>query len=207
MCVNNYTERVFCCTLCGECCRDGQKVWLNPVDTELLAGYLIKQKDIPGSSGTAGKILEAPPGFSPEQTDKLNFLVYNGFAVIDIWENGVLRPRIKFKNTPAGRFCPFLINDLQENGILSGKCSLHYTDAKPLVCRLAPFAREINLEKGTEVWFEVTPVPGCPGWQGNPPPDKGRRLKREPELDKSLRADLNMEENYFRTLSAFLLRS
>ena len=162
---------------------------------------------MPESSCAAGKIQKAPPGFSSEQTDKLNFLVNNGFAVIENWENGVLRPRIKFKNSPVGKFCPFLINDLQENGILSGKCSLHYTNAKPLVCRLAPFARELDMEKNTEAWFEIPPVQGCPGWQDNPPPSDGRWLKSEPEIEESLRADLNLEKNYFRALSVSLSRT
>lgn len=165
----------FKCILCGECCRGDQKVWLNPADMERLARHL--------NLGNSDKLIElhivsAEPG-----------------------EHGVSRPRLSFSQTPVGPACRFLVNDLDENERLWGKCSLHGTDAKPLVCRLAPLSREIDLVDGVEVWAEVPPVIDCPGWEENPPPAGGRNIL-PPKLTQEIRADLDMETEYFQKLSA-----
>ena len=119
----------FECTLCGECCREGQEVWLNPADLRRLANHLA----LNGEDDLAARRI----------------------IVHEAGEHGVRRPRLRFVPTPAGLSCRFLVNDLDEEGRLRCRCSLHFTDAKPLVCRLAPLARSIDLESGEEEWREV----------------------------------------------------
>ncbi len=170
----------FECTLCGECCRGSQKVWLHPTDMERLAVHLGLK--IPGSGADAQSIL-----------------MEKHLILVEAGQHGASRPRLRFPLTPAGRSCRFLINDLDEDGQLHGRCSLHYTDAKPTVCRLAPLARTIDLAGGSEEWREVPPVAGCPGWGDSPPPNEGRNIAA-PELPEDLRADLDGETVYFRKL-------
>lgn len=168
---------VFNCILCGECCRGDQKVWLNPLDLERLAHHL-------ALAGTED-------------------LIEKRIIVLDAGEHGILRPRLRFPPGPAGPSCSFLINDLDEEGRLWGKCSLHETEAKPLVCRLAPLSREIDLADGSESWIEIAPVVGCPGWGEDAPPEQGRRIA-EPLLEGKLRRDLDEESDYFRKLESDL---
>ncbi len=169
---------VFRCTVCGECCRGDQKVWLNPADLERLAAELA---------------LSGPAELESRR-----------IVVSEPSQHGVMRPRLRFRPSPAGLQCPFLVNDLDEDGRLWGKCSLHNTAAKPLVCRLAPLARTVDLEAGTEEWREVPPVIGCPGWpEGEEPPAEGRPLESgSPALPAGLRADLDIETRYFRELAS-----
>jgi len=164
----------FECRICGECCRDGQKVWLNPADMERLAFHL----------GLEG----------PDELKERRIIVF------DAGEHGILRPRLLFPPGPAGASCRFLINDLDESGRLWGRCSLHGKEAKPLVCRLAPLSREIDLDDGREKWIEIPPVIGCPGWGDSPPPTEGRSLPT-PELEPGIREDLDGETEYFKILS------
>ncbi len=141
---NNPTEHCFDCTLCGECCRGNQVVRLNAEDLTLLCRFT-------GLSGLAE-------------------LVSAGL-VEEVWdEPGILRPRLRFRQRPF-RFCPFLENDLAEDGILRGRCQLH-PDFKPLVCQVAPLAREVDDDGETAVenWLVVPPVTGCPGM------DRGKKL-------------------------------
>ncbi len=154
-------------------------MWLNPTDIKRLASHL---------EAAGLKELEA-----------------KRLVVVEPGEHGVLRPRIRFRSSPVGKFCPFLINDMGEDGILRGRCSLHYTNAKPLVCRLAPLAREVNLETEEEDWREVPPVPGCPGWGASSPPLEGRKIPC-PKLEANMRKALDEETRWFRTLQAALLK-
>lgn len=169
------SDKGFRCTVCGECCRGDQKVWLNPTDLLRLAGHL----DFPG----------------------VEELELRRIVIAEAAEHGIRRPRLRFIPTPAGLSCRFLINDLDESGRLWGKCALHGTPAKPLVCRLAPLSRSINLDTGEEEWREIPPVIGCPGWtSGSEPSPEGRRIPT-PELGSGLRDDLDGETEYFRTLN------
>ena len=170
----------FECVLCGECCRGDQKVWLNPADLERLTVHL----GLPAE--------EAP--------DALDLLGKKRIVVVEEGQHGVPRPRLRFLLTPVGPSCRFLVNDMGEDGRLRGRCSLHYTDAKPLVCRLAPLARTVDLADGSEEWREVPPVIGCPGWGGDPPPDEGRTIAA-PNLSSGLRGEMDEETVYFRELA------
>jgi len=75
------------------------------------------------------------------------------------------RPRIRFRTHPI-RQCPFLVNDVGDDGVYRGLCSLH-PHFKPLVCTLSPLTRDVE-DPGTgpvtETWSAVAPVEGCPGW-------------------------------------------
>ena len=169
---------IFNCTVCGECCRGDQKVWLNPADLKRLAAHL----GLPGEGE----------------------LEYKRIIIEEAGQHGIRRPRLRFKPSPAGLQCPFLVNDLDENGRLWGKCSLHETGAKPLVCRLAPLARTVDLQKGEEEWREVPPVIGCPGWPaGREPPPTGRPLAADEaaaRIPDDMRRELDAETGYFREL-------
>ena len=150
-----------------------------------------------GSEGTPEPRIGDCP--SPE-----DYLLKQHIIIVESGQNGALRPRLRFRNGPAGLSCPFLVNDLDEADRLWGKCSLHDTQAKPLVCRLAPLARTVDLTDGSEVWMEVPPVAGCPGWKaGEEPPPEGREIPA-PALAPDLRADLDVETENFRNLSAKL---
>ena len=165
---------IFNCTLCGECCRGDQMVWLNPIDLKRLARHL-----------------------NLSDSDEL---IDRRIIVVEAAEYGIRRPRLRFPPTPVGAACRFLINDLDENGRLRGKCVLHGTQAKPLICRLAPLSRELDLNDGSEEWIEIPPVIGCPGWDSDPPPPEGRAVS-PPELETQVRTDLDGETEYFRLLS------
>ena len=166
---------MFRCRICGECCRGDQKVWLNPSDLQRLASHL-------GAAGSGA-------------------LESRGLIVREAGEHDIVRPRLRFRLGPAGRSCPFLMNDLDDDGRLWGRCSLHGTSAKPLVCRLAPLARFLDLATGSEEWFEIPPVIGCPGWDEADPPPEGRPVP-SPDLDPGLRCDLDGEAAYFRLLAS-----
>lgn len=76
-------------------------------------------------------------------------------------QNGMIIPEIYFKKTPY-EFCPFLINDLNENMELKGFCSLH-PYIKPLVCILAPISRIYDSDKKTSQYSFTKPTENCPG--------------------------------------------
>ena len=83
----------------------------------------------------------------------------------DVSGRPVWRPRLRFRTRPR-RQCPFLVNDVGEDGAYRGLCSLH-PDAKPLVCALSPLAREVETRTDSdavsETWSFVPPVSSCPG--------------------------------------------
>lgn len=147
----------FSCTVCGDCCTGDQTIRLNPDDLELLCAWL----RLPDHSAL----------------EKAGYL--------DPPEDGDPRPRIRFRKRPV-RQCPFLENHLEETGALKGLCMLH-PDFKPLVCHLAPLAREVQVEGSgyEETWSVVAPVEGCPGMGRGEPRKIGppafllERLRRE----------------------------
>jgi hypothetical protein len=75
-------------------------------------------------------------------------------------QNKVLLPKLRFKTSPY-KFCPFLINDLDENNMLKSYCSLH-PYAKPLVCILAPISREYDTATGKTRYFNTRLTEACP---------------------------------------------
>lgn len=156
------------CTLCGECCRDEMKVFLCPEDLRRLAAY---------------------HGYHHTE-----MLFEKGAVVMDSGEHGLPRPRLRFRLGPMGRYCPFLISRVEDDGTLRCPCALHQTSAKPLICRLSPLAREIDTTDGDESWKTVPPVAGCPAY---PPED---RFKPEGPKDPALRRELDDEADFLRRL-------
>lgn len=111
---------------------------------------------------------------------------------------GAPLPQIRFRTSPLS-FCPFLENRLTPSGSLRGLCRLH-PDHKPLVCRLAPLSRSIDLDTDREEWAFTPPMPGCPG-SGS----EAAWCSGAPNLSRwfpsgDLRQDLDDERDFFRRL-------
>ncbi len=154
----------FSCTLCGDCCWGDQVVRLNKEDLILMAQF---------------------KGF-----DRTSELFTQGL-VEAIREESGWRPRIRFRTKPA-RFCPFLQNNITEEGTLQGLCSLHPL-FKPLVCHLSPLGRSLDLQENTQEWKVIAPVEGCPGM------GKGAARKVNQDLEK-FQTRLANEKEFFQFL-------
>ena len=136
----------FECTMCGNCCTGDQKVNLNLYDLYKIATY----KGFRNTSQLfAEKTIQLVKG-----------------------QNNAWVPQIKFKSlkrsdaTESLRknyiFCPFLINELDDQHKLKGLCSLH-PDIKPLICAMAPIGRVLDFENRKEDFVFVKPASDCPG--------------------------------------------
>jgi Fe-S-cluster containining protein len=88
-------------------------------------------------------------------------LFNNKIVELVISQKEALVPKIRF-NRSSLIFCPFLENELTENNNLLGRCKIH-PDYKPLICKLSPIAREVDLSSGEIKHRLVEPAPGCPG--------------------------------------------
>ena len=150
---------------CGDCCRGRQAVALNRHDLILMAHHL-KMKNT-------------------------QELFNTGLCMVQSTDAGYWRPFIRFRTKPI-RMCPFLENEVLENGQVRGLCQLH-PDAKPLVCHLAPLGRLINLSDGVESWQINEPSPGCPGM------DKGP-VRNLPVEIMNFRQRLDEETHFFHFL-------
>lgn len=158
-------SRRFSCSLCGECCSGTMEVFLNPYDLYKMGRFLKMNHSI---ELFEKKLIEWAPG-----------------------QNNLILPKICFKTEPYP-FCPFLINDYQENIGLRGLCSLH-PEHKPLVCHLAPLTRQVDLETGEDSFGFIPPHPDCPGCS------KGNEI-REDLIRKELKTELFHEMAYYRIL-------
>jgi len=156
----------FSCTLCGECCSGDMKVFLNSYDLYKMGRKLKMEHTLE--------------------------LFEKGYVSLDWGQNGLRLPRIQFKTKPFP-FCPFLMNDFQEERGLLGLCSLHPV-YKPLVCKLAPLYREIDLQEDTDKLNFILPHPACPGQRE----DQILDPKKERE---QLKNELEFEMRYYRLLS------
>ena len=166
----------FECECCGECCSGSMKVFLNPED-------LLRMARAEG----LGNTIE---------------LIEGGLVVIDRERGGVPLPRIRFRES-AVKCCPFVENRMDDDGRLSGLCSLH-PDRKPLVCWLAPLYREVDLSAAggeSEGWGFKLPHPGCPGGGAE---STGLCGCRDGFFDAETRRRLDAETVFFRELSQFL---
>ena len=159
-------EIQFGCTLCGECCSGSMKVFVNSHDLYKMASFL--------------------------KMSHSSELFKHHYIMLDRGQNALSLPRIRFKSRPFP-FCPHLVNDFQEGKGLRGLCSLHL-DHKPLICRLAPLSRNLNLKTGEEDFNFILPHPGCPG------PSIPQILKVEDEK-KTLAKELSYEKRYYQLLS------
>ncbi len=156
----------FECKLCGECCSGTMKVFLNPMDVLILASHM--------------------------KFKHTTELWENNYLITEEGQNKALLPRMKFAGLSPG-FCPFIINNWnEETSCLKGICSLH-RKAKPLICRLAPVAREVDLDDETEEYFIQIPVTGCPG-------DGSNINNRVEEYLAPFRKELDWEKRWFELL-------
>ncbi len=114
------------------------------------------------------------------------------YICMNAGQNGLNLPRLRFKRKPFP-FCPFLMNDLGDDGVLRGRCSLHLKH-KPLICRLAPLHRYLDLETGEDSFDFILPHPACPG-------GKGGGVIQVEEEKKNLQRELDFERRYYSILS------
>lgn len=162
----------FECTRCGNCCTGDQQVFLNPFDLMRMASFL--------------KLAS-----SKELFDRSLVRLVQG-------ENRAWLPQMRFKNKPF-RFCPFLINEEDDQGRLLGLCRLHPYH-KPLICSLAPVGRRVDLQSGKIDYLLVSPAPDCPGVDS----DVKNRLS---DVLKVNRTGLSYQTRFFKLLRQALARN
>ena len=158
----------FSCSLCGECCSGSMRVFLNSYDLYKICRFL-KEKHT--TALFERQLVEWGEG-----------------------QNGLKLLKIRFKSHPFP-FCPFLINNFQEETGLRGLCSLH-ADHKPLICKLAPLTRELDLDTGEDKFGFIPPHADCPGCGRGDPVDKG-------SVKRDLQEELNYETAYYRLLREY----
>ncbi|MBI9101897.1 MAG: YkgJ family cysteine cluster protein [Spirochaetales bacterium] len=162
----------FECLTCGECCSGTMEVFLNPMDVIILAKHL--------------------------KMNNTKDLWEDGYIVTAGGQNGTLIPRLKFAGLSPG-FCPFVVNNWdEETSCLKGTCSIH-GKAKPLICRLAPIAREVDLDENEEEYFLKEPVIGCPGCKEQTEVNVGSYVE-------TLGPELDLEKRWFTLLKTGLDR-
>jgi len=157
----------FECSRCGNCCTGDIQIQLNLYDLYKMSRFM-------GMDTTR------------DLFDK-NYIRLTGH------EHGVRIPAIRFKNRPF-KFCPFLINDADENGFNEGLCSLH-PDHKPLICAMAPAGRIVDFDNDSEQFVFIKPASDCPGVDS----------KKENHLSEILdiyNLELNLQKRFFRILDS-----
>lgn len=102
-------------------------------------------------------------------------------------------PILRFKVKPL-RVCPFL-----EHTPTTGLCRLH-PDHKPLVCSMAPLAREYSPENGKEDWFFVKPAPDCPGVNEN-------KVQHLEDFKKNYQLQLACQSRYFNLMEQLVQKA
>jgi Fe-S-cluster containining protein len=173
------TTYSFECTQCGNCCTGDQKVNLNLYDLYNMALYK-------GFKNT-GQLFDAE-------------IVHLVKAQNNVWT-----PQIKFKSIKktSGQklfskqdlvFCPFLINELDDQNHLKGLCSLH-PHKKPLICTMAPVGRILDLKEGKEDFVFVKPAPDCPGVES-------QKTNRLADLQNDLADELAYEKRFYKLLES-----
>lgn len=125
----------FNCTSCGDCCSGLMEIRLNLYDLYKMAKHL--------------------------KLTNTKLLFTKGYLKLIKGQNNILIPQMIFKIKPYS-FCPFLINDLDEEMELKGYCSLH-PYIKPLVCILAPISKEYDIELNSNSYSFTKPTEHCPG--------------------------------------------
>lgn len=112
-------------------------------------------------------------------------------------QNGVWTPQIVYKEFPF-TFCPWLINDMGDDGFMRGFCSLHPFD-KPLICKMAPVSRIVDFEK-EKITYELTaPTDNCPGM------DRSCE-NRLSDLKEELEQELDYEYRFYKILDRLIDR-
>ncbi len=125
----------FNCLCCGDCCSGDMSIKLNIYDLFKMGKHLKLNS-------------------TKELFDKKILTFKTG-------QNGIIIPEIVFKTSPY-KFCPFLINDLNDVMELKGYCSLH-PFIKPLVCILAPISKTFETDGRRSEYSFTKPTENCPG--------------------------------------------
>jgi len=162
----------FDCRQCGNCCTGDQQVWLTPDDLRRMALFL--------------------------RYAHTRLLFENHYVKWGRGEHGARRPIMRFKSLKKFRFCPFLINDLEEDGTPKGLCRLHPYH-KPLICRLAPVGRVWHADSERSEWLFVKPAPDCPGVESPV-------LQELATWTAPVKHSLSEEEHYLRQLNQLIAR-
>jgi len=155
----------FRCSCCGDCCSGNMDININLYDLYKIALKL-----------------------DHSSTEEL---FHQKLVTLVEGQNGAWIPRIQFRRKPFS-FCPWLINDLGDEGVLRGFCSLHPHD-KPLVCKLAPVGRIADLTEGSERFVLTAPTENCPGMESGCENSLA-------ELKEELRKELDLEFRFFAIL-------
>ncbi|MBN2531518.1 MAG: hypothetical protein JXB88_01435 [Spirochaetales bacterium] len=159
----------FSCMMCGECCTGKTDIYLNLYDLYKLCNYL--------------------------KVDYTGDLFERGLVKPAIIENGSWIPRIQFRKKPFS-FCPFLINNMDENFKLECYCRLH-SYFKPLACRMAPVGRIIDCSAEETRYVLISPAAECPGM-------KSLDLCKIADLENELKHELEYDYRFFMILDAII---
>ena len=151
----------FNCLCCGDCCSGNMDIKLNLYDLYKLSKHL---KYSSTSELFSNKIVELKKG-----------------------QNNVFIPTLIFKKDPYP-FCPFLINDLQEDSTLKGFCSIH-PFVKPLVCILAPYSKEYDSGSKIVNYSYIKPTMSCNG-----------KLLLQDNILEHIADEIEFEHEYFQIL-------
>lgn len=161
----------FDCTVCGECCRGEMQVFLNFYDLFKIARFL--------------------------KFTSTKELFVKRLVKLKRSTGGAWLPQINFKTKPLA-FCPFLINELTDQGDLKGLCSLH-PKHKPLICAMSPVGRTVDFDNEKITYLLVEPAPDCPGM-------KESKINRLNDTLKQYQAELKFQERFFKILEALLVQ-
>ena len=155
----------FDCTKCGNCCTGEIRITLNLFDLHKLARFL-------GMNSTR------------ELFDK-------NYVHLFKHEHDVWLPEIKFKTSPL-KFCPFLINDVDDKKYIQGLCSLH-PDHKPLICALSPVGRIIDFYDDSDQFVFIKPATDCLGVDSE-------KMNRLSDDIAQYTSELSLQKRFFKIL-------
>lgn len=130
-----HTMNQFSCKCCGDCCSGEMDIKLNIYDLYKMAKHL--------------------------HLKNTKELFLQGYVKFEKGQNELFIPTMVFKKSPYP-FCPFLINDVDEEFNVRGFCSLH-PYIKPLVCILSPYSKVYDCDTGEYSYSVVKPSDHCPG--------------------------------------------
>ncbi|MCP4179695.1 MAG: hypothetical protein GY756_18200 [bacterium] len=155
----------FDCICCGDCCTGNMEININLYDLYKLSKH-----------------------FNFDNTSEL----FNRDLVRLVQvQNNCWTPQIIFRQKPF-TFCPWLINDMGEDDILRGFCSLH-PHSKPLICKMAPAGRTVDFEKNLISYKLTSPTENCPGM-------KSHKENNLLDLTLKLKDELEYEYRFYRIL-------
>lgn len=152
----------FSCKCCGDCCSGEMNIKLNLYDLYKMARHL---------------------NYNSTQE-----LFLHGYVRFEKGQHDLFLPTMVFKKNPYP-FCPFLINDMDDEMNLKGYCSLH-PYIKPLVCILSPYSKVYDCDTGSYSYSVVKPSDHCPGKFNN------MKLTPEEYLEPVLN-EIEMENRYY----------